>query len=166
MATTSEQLKRIGERIANYVRQAAEHEAKASEARQRASELTERFNALVVSGVQGAAKPAKRPRRDTAQRIVSGTAAASAATPGYLGVTQAVRDWAKQHARPFRLVEVRAVMHAVNPEVTDGPFYHLVHRKEIRKLDRGLFIHPDNYEQFANVGAVAGQEEGEPATTH
>lgn len=155
-----DQLARLGERVANCLRQAEEHEAKAADLRQKAEEYRRRFNELAESRVQAAQKNARRRTRRPRARSER-----PEASPGYLGVTEAIRTWAKGNAKPFRLIDVQTVMRQVNPKVTDGPFYHLVRRGEIKKLHRGLFVHPDHYEAAMKV---EGQGEGpaDQATTH
>ena len=75
-----------------------------------------------------------------------------------------IRAWARRLGKPFRIGEALAIMREANPAVTSGPFYHLVRRGEIKKLSRGLFVHPEFYDQFVERGEVDGGVER--PTTH
>jgi hypothetical protein len=147
-------LARLGQRIAHHLRQAEEHEAKAREARAKAVECTAKFNELVSTRT----KVEKAGRKNRRQ-------APGSTTAGVAGVSGLVREWAQRLGRPFQLADAKAVMRQANPNVTDGPFYHLVAKGQIRRLSkRGWFVHPDYYVEGGDD--VQGGESTDQATAH
>ena len=69
--------------------------------------------------------------------------------------------WAKSLGRPFRHPEVMAEMRRIHPQITNGSFYHLIRRGEIKKVRRGLFVHPDYYDQaILNADSAIGDDLG------